>query len=114
LKALKAEQKCAKLEANLEKSEIAVKLKDAEQKAQMAAKAEANFFCTLSRNYNNILTNWHFKLTKRQDEIEALRIQIGQMAKEARAQKELEQEHLQTIFQLRAVDAQQTKEVSAK
>jgi hypothetical protein len=47
-------------------------------------------------------------------ENEALRIQIGQMAEESKAQKALEKEHVQTIGQLRAVVAQQTKEVSAQ
>jgi hypothetical protein len=43
------------LEANQEKSEIVAKLEDAERKAQMAAKTEANSFIHSQRTINDIL-----------------------------------------------------------
>jgi hypothetical protein len=50
LKALKAEQKCAEMKGNLEKSEIVAKLEAAERKAQMAVQIEAKCFLSLSMN----------------------------------------------------------------
>jgi seryl-tRNA(Sec) selenium transferase len=44
MKVLKAEQKCAEMNTNLEKSEIVAKLEAAEQKARMLAQIEANCF----------------------------------------------------------------------